>query len=521
MFPLTRENEYVKLTEEYVTMSDGVGLYTRVAVPYGVDKCPVVYIRTPYDQPLEGKLYDINELNCNQFIKNGYAVVRQHCRGTGESKGEMTPYEERQDGLETLDYIRNLPCYNGEIYLWGKSYLTTVHLMYLNTQPEDIKGAAFEIQTDKMFFRNYRNGCCYDLCFVNWWLDRLKRRFPNQNRDEILKRPYRDLMKRVLGCDIPAYTNGLLNDTYNEYWKKDPRDNVIENLKIPVIFVEGWYDMYTEGMFSMWERLPEQTKKKSAFVAGPWGHDTKVKEDCVYPFPNGNIPEDYASEWFNSIREKRPYKHAQYGKVNYYSIGADKWCVSDYPFENAKIKKLYFNDDNILAKTEGEGSFSYRYDPEVRLNAFKYRNVYKAERINAIDGIVSFVSNAFEDDASFFGEIRWHMNVSSDCEDSAFFMRVYLVENSEAYNITETITSISHINKNYKPNGKLLIDIKTPPAGFTVKKGNRIRVDIASDGGVYMPNANVKGHWAEITDVKVANNTIYCNDAYIELPYGN
>ncbi len=207
--------------------------------------------------------------------------------------------------------------------------------------------------------------------------------------------------------------------------------------------------------------------------------------------------------------------------MNYYSIGADRWSVSDYPTENNKTKKLYFSGDNSLGEKEGEGKFTYRYDPEQRLNVFKYRNVYRAEKANSNDGIISFESDEFKEDTSFFGKIRWHMNVSSDCEDSAFFMRVYLVEGDEAYNITETITSINHIDKSYKPNEKLLIDIKTPPVGFTVKKGNKIRVDIASDGGVYVPNANIKGHWAQITETKVANNTIYCEGAYIQLPCEN
>jgi len=521
LFRLVNENEYARVIEEYVTMSDGVRLYTRVTMPKGKEKCPVVFVRTPYDEPLGGKSYDINEVEKCNFVKNGYAVVRQHCRGTGDSEGDFMPYVERNDGLETLDYIRSLPFYNGEIYLWGRSYLTTVHLCYLSAKPKDIKGAAFEIQTDRMFFRNYRNGCCYDLCFVGWWLNRLRRRFPEQNREEIFKRPYKDLMKRVLGVDLPNYTKHLTNDTYNEFWTSDPRTFVVDDLEIPVIFIDGWYDFYTQGMFSMWERLPSETKKKSAFVVGPWGHDTKVKEDTEYPLTNGNIPEDYAAQWFDSIRDNRKYEHAEYGKVNYYSIGADEWGTAEYPLKQADTKRLYFNGDNKLCKTCGEGSFTYEYDPEKRLGAFKYMNIHKAEEINAIDGIISFVSDAFEEDESFFGEIGWHMNVASDCEDSAFYIRIYLEENGEAFNLTETITSINNINKEYKPNDRIIIDIKTPPIGFTVKKGNKIRVDIASDGGVYIPNANVKGHWAEITETKVAKNTIFCDDAYIELPKTN
>ncbi len=155
--------------------------------------------------------------------------------------------------------------------------------------------------------------------------------------------------------------------------------------------------------------------------------------------------------------------------------------------------------------------------PKKRNEAYKYLNIYKAEKVNSIDGICSFVSEPFSADESFFGNIEWHMTVSSDCEESDFFIRIFLEENGEAYNLTETITSINHIKKDYKPFEKLTIDLKTPPIGFTIKKGNKIRVDISSDGGIFVPNANVRGHFAEITETKVAHNTVFFDNSYIEI----
>lgn len=119
----------------------------------------------------------------------------------------------------------------------------------------------------------------------------------------------------------------------------------------------------------------------------------------------------------------------------------------------------------------------------------------------------------------FYGRIRWQMKVKSDCEDTAFYLRVYFVEEGAAYNLTETITSLSHLNKDYRAGEEQLIDLELPPIGFTIRRGNRIRVDIASDGEIYVPHSNTKAHWAQVTDTKVATNTIICGgEAYIELP---
>ena len=519
MYPIVTENETVSVTEQYFTMPDGVKLYTRIVVPKGKDKYPIIFKRSPYEPAHNGVAHDISQYDNDRFIKNGYAFVLQHCRGRGDSEGFCVPYEERNDGLSSLEIIRKLDIYNGEIYLFGGSYLSTAHLSYLDTNPEDVKGAVLFVQTDRMYFRNYRNGCCYDFCNLNWWLGMIKRQFPNPNLDGAVKRPYKNIMKRAIGTEYSPYTDLLLNDKYNDFWKNDPKTYVIDNLKIPVLFVEGWYDFYIEGMFSMWERLPETTKNKSAFIVGPWGHGTSVPSDTEYPLENGNIPDDFDVEWFNSVRSDTAYKYAKKGQVNYYSIGKDTWQVSAYPAPLANKKRLYFGESNTLndSPCETDRNISYIYDPEKRLNCYKYHNIYKAAEVGSVDGVISFQSKEFSEDTSFYGKVRWHMNVSSDCNDTAFFIRVYFVENNVAYNLTETITSLSHIKENYKSGEKITIDLFTPPIAFTIKSGAKIRVDISSDGGIYVPHANVKGHWAKVTKTKIATNTIYLNDSFIEL----
>lgn len=520
MYPIIQETEHYTVTEKLLPMSDGVGLYTKVTVPKGAEKCPTVFIRTPYNPPRKGVPCPIDSHCEAPYVENGYAVVLQHCRGTGDSEGICIPYEERSDGLDTLELIRKLPFYNGEVYLWGQSYLTTVHLTYLDSCPPDIKGAAFAVQTDRMYFRNYRNGCCYDFCNLNWWLSMMKRQYPAPKTAGALVRPYKDILRRIVGEDVPSYTACLLNDTYNAFWKEDPRTNVIENWKIPVLFTEGWYDFYIEGMFSMWERLPEAAKAKSAFVVGPWGHATKTTKHCPYPLPVGDIPGDFAVQWFNSIRKNTPYPYAETGKVNFYSVGGGRWHKADYPQTPSEVKKLYFRKDLTLSDTDcgRDERITYVYDPDKKPGCFRHHGIYTAHKPNTVPGVISFLSDPFPEACSFYGKINWHMDVSSDCEDTAFFIRISFVEDGEAYNVTDTITSLSHIAPDYQPGAPVTLALDTPPIAFTVKKGGQIRVDISSHSDIYVPHANIKGHWAEVTETKIANNTLHLKDAYIALP---
>ncbi len=505
----TNKGSYVTVTEDFFVMRDGVRLYTRCTHLNNLDKCPIIFMRTPYDKSGEEIVPD-NYAN-DDFVKNGYAVIRQHCRGTGNSEGDCIPYIERNDGLDTLDIIRKLPFYNGEIYLVGGSYLATVHYSYLSAKPKDVKGAVFSIQTDRMYFRNYKNGCCWDFCNINWWLKMLKRQYPEYTTENIIKRPYKDIIKRAVGEDVAEFTSCLMNNEYNDFWKEDCKTDIVDYIDFPVLFCDGWYDYYIDGTFSMWERLNDKIKKKCAYVIGPWEHATKTDR-----FENGNIPENFNYLWIDAIRNNKELEFAQCGKINYYSIGAKRWDSTTLPLGTNNLR-LYLTEDKKLSASKSTGNFSYTYNPHIRPEIMDKTVIDENE---FCDNIISFFSDTFDSEASFFGRINLNIAVSSDCEDTVFYARLFLVENGTARYLTETISTLSNSNGNYAPGTRLDLNINCSPIGFTVNKGAKIRLDISSVSPKYVPHANVKGHWATVTETKIAHNCIYCDGSYIDLPEG-
>ncbi len=510
----------ITVRETYVTMDDGVKLYTRIILPEEGKRLPIVFIRTPYDPARKGNKCLPAEFTDNQFIKGGYAIVAQHVRGSGDSEGDFSPYSkrERDDGLLTLEFIRTLDIYNGEIYLCGMSYLTQVHYAYLDTEPEDIKGAVLCIQTDDMYRRNFRNGNCYKFSNLPWWELVFKRKYPKITSENVIRRPYKDIARRMTGGeDIPILTDMLTHDKEDDFWASIPLLDAPRHIHFPVLYIEGWFDYYSEGMFAAWEKLPEKTREQSAMLVLPVGHATCLNGQAQYPLNNGNPPQDYAVRWFESIRNKTEYPYAKNNRLTYYNIGTDSWETEEF-FKNSRPLRLYINADRTLGKKGAQGCISYRYDPQRLHNFFKYDNIFKHPAAKEEDGIISFYSDEFSKDTSFLGAIGWNMTVSSDCEDTCFFMRVYLTEGNESYNLTEAITTLSHIDPNYRPDSEISISIKTSPIGFTAKKGSRIRIDISSDSTAWAPHANVKGNWAFVTKTKIACNTLICKDAYIELP---
>ena len=58
------------------------------------------------------------------YAERGYNVVLQACRGTDKSGGVFDPLShERDDGLATLDWIKQQPWFDGRLGTSGPSYL--------------------------------------------------------------------------------------------------------------------------------------------------------------------------------------------------------------------------------------------------------------------------------------------------------------------------------------------------------------------------------------------------------------
>ena len=148
----------VRWFEEMVPMRDGTRLYTYGALPPDGETRGIVLMRSPYmeEKPVDMPVWAASQ---REALARGYAYVMQHVRGTGMSEGAWTPYEdEREDGLFMLDWLRRLPHYNGELFLDGGSYLSSVHWSYLGTNPPDVKGAALAVQDVNRYNIAYRNG---------------------------------------------------------------------------------------------------------------------------------------------------------------------------------------------------------------------------------------------------------------------------------------------------------------------------------------------------------------------------
>jgi putative CocE/NonD family hydrolase len=529
------------IREFMVPSADGTKLFTRVMLPCEPEGrvFPAVFHRSPYEpgisageftaENIKGPMYD--------FLAAGYAVVNQHCRGTGLSEGVFrNMMNEREDGLSTLDWIKKQPWYGGGIFLYGASYKSFVHSAYIPSHPSEVRGAVLAVMPSNLFYVSYeKNTYKHDLYTL--WFTRLymknqlnaEEKF-NLTKEELKNRPLIELPERVYGHKVPEMTDTFLhNRPDDEFWRTGTgfgdayeTPHVID---FPLLLIGGFYDIHYKGTLDFWERLNPAARQKSAFLIGPWGHshNTPPEHEALFPRSRRGHPE---VEWFNHIRIGTPLTCVREGKIRYYSAG-EGWRYADALGADSSGKlTLYPSDDGRLCCSPSDGSRSYEYDPRNPAFFPGGSNVFQSGNAGLQmqpgpdfrPDVLSFVSEPFENEVILDGGIHARLEVSSDCTDTAFFVRADIIRDGAAWYMRDTIVSISDTVRNYKPGKKVEIDIALDPVAWKIRPGDRIRFDISSsDFPTYNAHSNTSVYWCYAKRTRIAHNTVYMKNTAFEL----
>ena len=506
---------------------EGVRLFTAVALPSETGKFPTVIVRHPYvDAERELSEEEICRRRLSDqahWLDAGYALVFQHCRGTGKSEGDCVPYiYEREDGLALQAWIREQPFYNGELYLYGSSYTSSVHFV---TAPfaSDIKGAVLSVQTSERYDCNYRNGF-YKMGLHGGWYVKMYKKNGNLEKafspDAYRMLPLSDFSRTVLGESAPDFDEILQHPqredpfwTTSRYGGAEAHD-AITHARIPILLVTGFYDIYTGAIFDMWNRLDAETRAKSALLVHPYGHSGTPTGEPI-AFEGATVAEhlgDFALRWINAVRGVEPYP-AEPAQVTYYKLFGGAWCTDTFrqPCE-------------ALTFPLGEGERSYRYNPyapatfEGGLSTNFGGNAWQGEPSSRYD-IVSVLTPIFEKDTFVKGKMTARLKVRSSAEDTCFYMRISLVKAEGAYGLRDDIQQISNFRLDYTPGETLEIPFSFDEHAFVISAGERLRIDISSSSFPnYVPHTNRKGLFSEQTTAVVATNTVVFDGSTLTVP---
>ena len=534
----------VRWFEEMVPMRDGTKLYTYGAMPPEGVKCGIVLTRSPY---VEERRVDVASYAYGQrsALARGYAYVVQHVRGTGMSEGDWVPYvNERDDGLATLEWLRRLPHYCGELFLRGGSYLASVHWSYLGTNPPDVKGAVLAIQDVNRYNIHYRNGHYKAGLHGNWVVKGYKKKNHALRRDQSAKftdLPLRGFSVRRLGEYVAD-----LEDTWRHPRPEDPwwltpgtaggeyRRALLDST-MPVMMVTGFYDIYTEGIFDMWRELPPARRANCALIVDAFDHGGRRPKDLPAGssavFPDGSRHEpgavDSEVDWFDWCRGKGTLRVVRPGETRWYSLWENVWRsapeMADAPFR----RTFTFTSDRRLVEGDAQSGppVAFTYDPKSPPSfpgsgCLTFGGMKPQPDPGARADVLSFVSEPLTRGYDVQGRMKLHLAATSDCDDTAFYVRVSVRKpDGRWYTLRDDIKSISWSDPAYVPGMETAIDYRLSDHAFRLEAGDRLRVDVAgANAEAFVPHTNFRGPFAEQASSRAAHNSLVAERCTLTLP---
>ena len=504
----------------------GKGLFTAVCLPDREGSFPTIIYRSPYVDAYEDADED---MICGDYMRafanwleNGYAVVYQHCRGRGKSGGDCVPYiYEREDGLALHEWVRSQPFYNGELYLCGGSYTSSVHYVCAPFA-EDIKGAVLEVQDCDRYNCNYRNGFYKSGLHGGWYVSMYKAKsIKNKNYapESFNTLPLSGFSRAVFGEEAEDFDEILRHpDRDDPFWLTrfgggEARD-AVKHAGIPILFVTGFYDIFIGGTFAAWNGLDENTRSKCALAVNPYDHGGSPDGQPVR-FENGRLIEafgDYGVRWINAVRGKEDYPFPR-GKVTYYKLFGDEWLCGG--FEQPE-------DSRVFTLGEGERTFVYNpYAPATFRGGLSTNfggSAWQDEPGQRYD-ILTFHTPEFAEDAFIRGRMSASLAVRSSCEDTCFYVRISLCKKEGDYGLRDDINQISNFRADYRPGDTVEMRFSFDEHAFVVKKGERLRIDVSSSAfPLYVRHTNNRGLFSVQETARIAENTVVCGLSSLTVP---
>lgn len=410
-------NNYTK-REVYITMRDGVKLYTIIYEPTARGKHPILINRTPYSiAPYGEGIYKAvwNNHYMNYFREN-YIMVMQDVRGKFMSEGEfmdVRPFnpklhnlpgrppaptktkdiDEATDTYDAIDWlVKNTKNNNGRAGIYGISYPGFYAAMGAMCGHPALKASSPQAPVTEWFKGDdfHHNGVFMMMDAFNFYSSFGKPRrqittkyatgyqyTTNDNYQFYLSMGAIKNLATAIGDSISFWKDLYNHPNYDQFWQVRNTRKFTQYISpgVATLVVGGLFDAEDcFGAWSLYKSIENKADNNNKIVMGPWSHGGWARGSGEYL---GNVRFGLKnSEYYQKNIEIPFFNYYLQGKGNSYSIpeasiffsGANKWRkFSQWPPAGEKVKAIYLHADGALsysAPTENGNLYrKYTSDP--------------------------------------------------------------------------------------------------------------------------------------------------------------
>ena len=467
-----------------VPMRDGIELLADHWAPAsGADGLPTVLIRTTYGS---------HTLTTTPIVRpiaeRGFQVLVANARGTFGSGGTFDPFrKERDDGLDTIDWVIKQPWFGDAIVLYGPSYLGYTQWAVADQAPPQVK-AMIPIQAESAAMLEFLRPDGFSLETPFIWafvIDGQERplallRHPGLAGRRKMSRllasqPLSTADLRGTGRRIGYLQDILAHDGASPHWAAGDHSARAANVTIPVSSIAGWHDIFLPGQLRDFKAL-QAAGRKARLTVGPWAHTMTAE-----PMTLGM--QELLGFGLAHARGDEPAERAP---VRLFVQGADEWRdFQAWPPEGYPAQRFRLQPDGGLAAQDPAESApdGYRYDPAdptPAVGGSRFGSGTGSVDNTALEAradVLTYTTPPLDSDAEMIGEPTAEIWFSSSLPCADVFVRVCDVkEDGRSWNVTDGLTSVTDADSD----GGARVSVQLFGTAYRFRKGHRIRVQVSS-----------------------------------------
>ncbi len=500
-----------------VKMRDGATLETQLYLPRNGVRSPTLLIRVPYGMRGFAAVAEL-------YAERGYNTVIQACRGTAGSDGEFDPLShERDDGLDTLDWIKAQPWFDGRLGLTGPSYLGYTQWAICDALP---KQSALAVKVTSAEFKSVVfPGGSLNLGLLFGWIQVVEgiRRAPMRTARAIgsggierrtlrasMKLPLIDADRRMVGRDVPFWKRWLTTAVGNdEFWEPLDHTHRIGARTPPTSFVSGWYDFMLDQLLRDYETLVD-AGGNARLTIGPWFH---VSEELQFEGIRDTLT------WMNAqLLGDRSGLHDK--PVRIYVSGSDEWhSLAAFPPGIPDTQIWHLHPDEVLSQRPVKTSEPerYVYDPARptpnlggALFAFTGAGPVNQARLEAREDVLVFTSEPLVSDLTIIGNVRAMIYARASSPDADLFVKLCDVdEKGVSINVCDGIIRKTAADPAV-PDDIWKLNFKLHATAHTFRRGHCLRLLVASGAHPrYVRNTGTADPFATATQLHKVDVEIF------------
>ncbi len=365
---------------------DGVILRADVIRPDTDERLPVLLQRTPY-----GKLAGTNSFAV-MAAERGYVVVNQDTRGRWDSEGDGTPFiHEKRDGFDAVQWAAALPWSNGDVGMFGGSYVGYTQMTAASQQPPALKAIIPAVTFCDAYRLIYPGGAFALGVVTSWGLgSQAAMALMQMEAGEAKDQKMTELIDQVNGI---ARRAGARGDTfYHLPLQTMPligRDGVstflsdllahplssgqhwqslrvpFESIQIPTFQIGGWYDIFAGDTLLDDAGIGAVGNANQKVLMGPWLHGPLSglvgDVDFGYQADDATLASaEWQLRWFdrwlkgkrNGIDEEPP--------IRLFVMGDNLWRDEEtWPLARAKPTQCFLHSGGAANTLHGDGVLSF------------------------------------------------------------------------------------------------------------------------------------------------------------------